>query len=140
MTDFAIPLKPRYACLRFVSCACDRLAFGVIGSALSWIQLYLSDRTQCFTAGRSTREGKFRTFRCATMISSWAISTVNILKFTTNDQDVCLADINGWMSSNVLMSNEEKSELIISKLKHQFGNKAVHVTCFIKHLGVYFET
>ena len=37
-------------------------SFGITGSALTWIQSYMSDRSQCVAVGRSTSEGKCLSF------------------------------------------------------------------------------
>jgi len=64
--------------------------------------------------------------------------------------EACLADISTWMSANMLMLNEEKTELIIFNPKHQVGineelrlqvgKNTVSVGSSVKNLGIYFDT
>jgi exonuclease III len=158
-------------------------SFGVTGSALTWIQSYLSDRSQCVAVGGSTSEGKCLSFgvpqgsvlgprkyclyskpigticqRHNFRYHCYADDTQVYIGIMPNEKwvdvskklEACLTDISVWMSANMLMLNQEKTEFIIFKPKHQVkknekcqlrvGEKTVHVAESVKSLGVYFDT
>ena len=64
---------------------------------------------------------------------------------TSSKTEACLIDMGAWMSENMHMLNQEKTELIIFKPKHhlrvtdgfQVREKAVHVARCMKTLGLY---
>jgi len=122
--------------------------FGISGAALKWIASYLSDRSQVIDGEHSKLVLlKYGVPQVSVGLDFLTIFMQMTHSYTSHSSrrkedavkaqslsltENCLADIEGWMRTNMLKLNSDKTEVMLFTSKHN----AIHM----KNLGVIFNS